>query len=95
MEAIGEQLDDGKFLLADLDSFRVLAGVQLALNTKTGFRRGGGDQVDNDFMTHERFAAPVLGDEGEQTMLDFVPFAGPRREVADRDLQPRFVGQFL
>jgi len=46
-------------------------------------------------VAHQRFAAPVLRDEGKQTKLDFVPFAGSGREVADRDLQPGFVGQFL
>ena len=83
MEGVGEQLDGDKFLLADLDPFRVLARVELALNAEPGSRCGGGDQVHDDFMTHKRFAAPVLSDEGEQTMLDFIPFAGSGREVAD------------
>ena len=81
MEAVGEQLDGGKFPLADLNPFRVLARVELALNAKTGSGGGGGDQVDDDFVTHERFAAPVLRDEGEQTMLDFIPFAGVARSA--------------
>ena len=95
MERVGAQVDTGKLLLAYLDSFRVLACVQLALNAKAGSGGGGCDQVDDDFMAHQRFAAPVLRDEGEQTMLNLVPLAGSRREVTDRDLQPGFVGQFL
>jgi hypothetical protein len=66
VEVVGEQLDGGKFLLADLDPFRVLARVELVLNAKAGSGGGGGDQVDDDFVTHERFAAPVVRDEGEQ-----------------------------
>ena len=84
-------MDGGKLLCAHLDPFRVLARVELALNAKTGSGGGGGDQVDDDFVTHERFAAPVLRDEGEQTMFDFIPFAGSGREVADRNLQSGLV----
>jgi hypothetical protein len=38
---------------------------------------------------------PVPREEGEQAVLDLIPLAGSRREMADRDLQPGFVGQFL
>src|SRR3712207_7567213 len=37
----------------------------------------------------------VLRDEGEQPVLDLVPFAGARREVADAERQARLVGQPL
>src|ERR1022692_3755311 len=95
VERVGAQLDSGKLLLAHLDPFGVLACVQLALNAKAGSCGGSSDQVDDDFMAHQRFAAPVLRDEREQTMLDLVPFAGSRRKVADRNLQSGFIGQFL
>ena len=34
-------------------------------------------------VADQRMAAPVLGDEAEQPMLDLVPLAGARREMAD------------
>src|SRR3712207_8625800 len=37
----------------------------------------------------------VLRDEGEQPVLDLVPFAGAGREVADAERQARLVGQPL
>ena len=46
-------------------------------------------------MADQRFAAPVLADGQQQTAFNLAPFAGARREVADRDLQPGFVGQLL
>src|ERR1035441_8536349 len=95
VEGVWAQLDGGKLLLAHPDPFRVLACVQLALNAKAGSCGGGCDQVDDDFMAHQRFAAPVLRDEGEQAVLDLVPLAGSWRKVADRDLQSGFVGEFL
>lgn len=36
---------------------------------------------------------PVHGDEREQTMLNLVPLAGVRREVADLNLQARLLGE--
>src|SRR3954471_12256947 len=46
-------------------------------------------------MADQRLAAPVLPDEREKAMLDLVPLARPRREVAYRDLQPRLIRQPL
>ena len=40
------------------------------------------DQLDDDLVADQRLAAPVLGDEGEQTVLDPVPFAGAGRQMA-------------
>ena len=43
----------------------------------------------------ERFAAPVLRDEGEQAVLDLVPLARARRQVTDRDREAELVGEAL
>ena len=43
----------------------------------------------------QRLAAPVLGDEGEQAVLDAVPFAGAGRVMGDGDGQPGSVGELL
>src|SRR5437016_137100 len=39
--------------------------------------------------------APVLADEGEEPVLDFVPLAGAGRQVVDHDIEVEFVGQLL
>ena len=85
MERIGAQLDSGKFGFTYLDAFRVFPYVQLALNAKPGSCRGGCDQVDDDFMAHQRFATPVLRDAGKQAMLDLVP-----RIIKGRPFSARF-----
>ena len=46
-------------------------------------------------MGEQRLAAPVLRDEGEQAMLDAVPFAGSGRVVGDGDRQPGVIGEAL
>ena len=55
--------------------------------------RGGGDKLDDDFMTDQRLAAPILGDVTEEPMLDLVPLARRRRKMTDADLQAGFLAQ--
>src|SRR5215831_9332483 len=43
----------------------------------------------------QRTVTPVLADEGEKTVLDFVPLAGAGRQVADDDVEAELVGQLL
>lgn len=95
MESVGTQLDRGKLLLAHFDSLRVRAHVQMSLNAEAGSGSSGSDEVEDDSVAYRLFTAPVLRDEGEQAVLDCVPLAGSGRQVANRDLQPVFVGQFL
>ena len=66
-----------------------------AAHREAGVGRGGGDQLDDDLVADQRLAAPVLGDEGEQAVLDLVPFAGAGREVADGHGQAGLVGEAL
>ena len=69
----------------DLDAGRIGVVIDLASHLQAGLGGRGGDQLDDDLMADERFAAPVSGDEREQAMLDLVPLAGAGRQVADRD----------
>jgi hypothetical protein len=44
--------------------------------------RGRADQLHDYLMADQRLASPVLRDESEQSMLDFVPLAGAGRQVS-------------
>ena len=63
-----------EFRVADFDSGVIGVGVQLGADGQAGFRRRAADQIDDRLMAEQRLAAPVLGDEAEETMLDPVPF---------------------
>src|SRR6516225_9306369 len=89
------QAEAGHLLVRDLDTLWIFAGIDLGTDPQSGLGRGGGDEIDNHLVTHERFAAPVWTDEREQPLLNLVPLAGSGRQVADRDLQSGFVGEFL
>src|SRR5262245_50620883 len=58
-------------------------------------RRRLTDEVAHDLSAHQRTAPPVLRDVAEHPVLDLVPLAGPRREVAHRDPQAGLIGEPL
>ena len=45
--------------VSDLDAFRVGVGIQLALDSKSGFGCSRCDQLNNGLVTDERPPAPV------------------------------------
>ena len=89
MEVVGLEIEQGQFRVGDLDTGRVLASIKFGSNLQARLCRCVGDQIDDDFVTHQRPTSPVLGDVREHAVLDLVPFAGARREVAHMDGQPQ------
>jgi hypothetical protein len=53
------------------------------------------NQLDDDVVVDERLAAPVLGDVGNEAVLDAVPFAGAGRQMGDGHRESGFVGKAL
>src|SRR5262245_12350754 len=87
---------DGSHLgVRDDDAAGVLASVEFAAHGEAGFGCGGRDQFDDDPVADERLGAPVLADEGEEPVFDFVPLTGAGRQVADHDVEAELVGQLL
>ena len=95
MEVVELQVYLRQFIVRDNGTLRIGLRVQLTANFESSFGGRCGNQLDDDFVADKRFAAPVLADEREQPMLDLVPFAGARRQVAHGNRQAEFIGQFL
>ena len=74
---------------------RVLSLVKFGLDPKAGGRSRTADQVDNGLKCAQWFASPILRDVAEQAVLNLVPLAGPRREMADVDAKTCFVSELL
>ena len=95
MKLLRCEQDRRQFLVSHLDSRGVLVGVQLGSHLEPLLRFRVGDQIDDNFVTQQRLAAPVLTDVGEQSMLDLVPLAGSGWKVAHRDPETGLVCEFL
>ena len=89
------EVDGIHFDVGHLDTGRIGVLIELVTNLETGLCCRCGDQLDDDPMADERFAAPVAGDEREQAMLDLVPLAGAGRQVTYGDGNAELVGQLL
>ena len=88
VEVVGLDVDLGHFGVGDLDRLRIIVLVEAAMDGEAGAGRGRPDQLDDHRMGKQRFATPVLCNEGEEAMFDAVPFAGAGRVVGERDRQP-------
>ena len=66
----------GHLSVGDNNAFGVLASVELTAHGEAGVGGGGRDQLDDYPIADEGLGAPILTDEGEEAVLDFVPFAG-------------------
>ena len=76
MEVGTFDVDGLHFFVRDDDGLWISVGVEFAMDGETGASGGGGDQVDDYAIAGQRFGAPILGDEGEQTVLDLIPLVG-------------------
>src|SRR6267378_3477582 len=89
------EVDGGHVCIRYDNAAGVLAGVEFTAHREADFGGSGRDQLDDDPIADEWLGAPVLADEGEEPVLDFVPLAGAGRQVVDHDVEAEFVGQLL
>src|SRR5690242_16758578 len=85
VEIVARDVDRLHLSFSDLEAFGVEVSIDFSANFETCFGARRADELNDDLMTDQRLAPPVHGDEGEQAMLDLVPFAGARRQVGDAD----------
>ena len=77
------------------DAFLVAGKVQGCLDIQAGSCLRIGDEIHDRGQTVQRAASQVLANERKQPVLDLVPLAGARREVAHRDPKARLAGEAL
>ena len=73
------QMHRSELLVRNAATGSVKAFVQIAKHLEPCLGRGCGYQVDDNLMCQQGFSAPILGDEGEESMLNLIPFAGAGR----------------
>ena len=65
VEVIGFEVYLCKFLVRYTPTLGIDPVIDSTLHQQTGLGGRGADQVHDDLMSEQRFAAPVLGDERE------------------------------
>src|SRR6185437_210407 len=95
VEIVTRDVDRLHLSFSDLEAFGVEVSIDLAAYFETCFGARRADELNDDLMTDQRLAPPVHGDEGEQAMLDLVPFAGARRQVGHGYFQVGLIGEAL
>jgi hypothetical protein len=95
MKRVALNCQVGQLSIGDLDSRRVGVFIQSGLYPQSF---GGGcvtDQIDDNLTAEQRATSPILGNVTKHAVLDFVPFAGAGRKVANRDGHTQLVRQLL
>ena len=87
-DAYGGHLD-----ISDDDTLGIRVRVQLRAHGESALGLRASDEIDDHLMTDQRLRPPVHRDEGEHAVLDLVPLARARREVAHTDVQPGLLGE--
>ena len=60
---------------------------------QSGLSMGGADELEHLFVGEQWLSSPVLGDLGEETMFDGIPFGGAGRIMSDGDGEAEGVAQ--
>src|SRR5262245_14617309 len=92
MESVADEVDCGDLSVGYLDRFGVLLFIQLGAHPEAGFGGRSGDQLNNRSIAASRLSAPIDRDERKETMLNFVPLASSRREMANGNREFELVG---
>src|SRR5579859_2941104 len=95
MKVMRKHVHGGELRIGDFESLGIFLFVEFSTYGQTCLGGRSGNELDDCAKTAQGFAAPVDADEGEKPVLDFIPLAGSRRQVAHRDRELKFIGQFL
>ena len=95
MEFIQFEIESTQVGIGDIQAYRIDSSIQFGADPQSGMSRRIRNQIDDDFVARQGLASPVLGNVAEHAVLDLVPLAGPRREVAHMDGQLQAQGQLL
>src|SRR4029434_1643568 len=89
------QLNTCHLLIAHHNPSRIAVGVEFRFNPQTLASGRTADQIDDHLVASQRATPAVDRNMTEHSVLDPVPLAGSRREMADRQSQAQFVSQAL
>ena len=86
MTLVRSQMDVFHLFLSWLFTQFICASVENGLDLQTSLCCGVTNEAKNDLIGDERLTLPILGNERKQLVFDFIPFAGSRWEMTNKDL---------
>jgi hypothetical protein len=89
------ELDGGQSGIGDFHALGIFVFIQFGAHRESG---GGGrcrNQLNHGFKAAERLSAPIERNKGKQAVFNFIPLAGARRQVANRDGNTQLIRQPL
>src|SRR4029079_8068245 len=95
MEGVACEVDRSELGVRHLDPVGVLLLIQLGAHLEARFGGRGGDQLDNRPIGAQRLCPPIDRDEGKEPMLNLVPFARSRWEMANGNREIELICQLL
>src|SRR6266568_6316523 len=95
MESVRLDPQRTKLSLRHLLAGRIAATIEPRAHDEAAAVAGVADEVDDRLVGPQGTTAPVDRDEREEAVLDLVPLARARREVADTDRHAELVGDSL
>ena len=95
MEVVPIDVDRLELPCWDLPAGRIFAAIYARLNDQSALRRRVSNEVHDSLERAQWPTAPVHRDERKQSVLNLVPLAGARREMADVNRHVELVGESL
>ena len=95
MECVAGEVEGVECSVGNFDALGIFVLIRLGAHRKSGGSCGRRDQLNNRLEAPEGFSAPVDGNEGKESMFDFVPFARAGRQMANSDGDAQGIRQCL
>src|SRR5450432_2091104 len=95
MKGSSGKIERRQFVIRNLDARRVGIAILDSSHCQAFFGCRMRNELKNNLKRDKRFGTPVDGNEGEEPVFDFVPFAGCRWIMSDRNRQVFLIGKLL
>lgn len=73
----------------------IVGCIENGTTTQPGHGLRRANVLQHRLVAEQRLTGPVLGNEAEQFVLDWIPLGRTRRQVSDGDSEPELIGQSL
>lgn len=95
MKFIRDETQLRHFLIGHFPPRFIVGRIKRGTNLEPLRGMGVGNEIHYRCATDEGPAPPVLGDEGKESVFNFIPLACTGRKVTDMDDHPKMVGALL